>query len=152
MEIGDYTLINPDKLERAINGSIVSGGQVKGGVGPSASSDAILAEYDRLGGAILYKGQYHVKLGGFYDFKNKCAFKKPAPVLDFRFEGEVVEVPVGDPLPLEIRASEQAKARKAEKAAAKRKGKPGRKKKDTKADSDEEGEEDADDEEVGEVA
>lgn len=156
MDVGEYVLQNPDKVDRAINGSVVSGGMMKGGVGQDASEDAIIAEYDRIGGLILYKG-YKVKTGCFYDFKKKMAVKKPEPILEFKVDGETIEVPVGEPLPMEIRAANEAKKRKAEKAAAKaaakaeKAGKKNKKAAKDEDESDDEDEKDTDDEE-GELA
>lgn len=160
MEIGNYTLVNSDKLERAMNGTVGSQGQLKGGVGADADEAEILAEYDRLGGLIKKEGKYVVKTGGFWDFKNNVAFKKPAPVLLFNVNGETVEVDADEPLPLEVRASEQAKTKrqlKAEAAAKKKaeakakKEAAASKKKGKNESDDEDTEEDADDE-VGEAA
>jgi hypothetical protein len=117
MQIGDYTLANKDKVDRAINGTVLDRGQAKGGVGAEADEADVLAEYDRLGGLIL-KGSYKVKTGSFYDFKAKAPIKKPKPVLVFVVNGEIVEVDADEPLPLEVRASEQAKTKKQERAEA----------------------------------
>lgn len=146
MQIGEYTLQNPEKVSRAINGTLGSQGQLKGGVGDS-DPVAIIAEYDRLGGHIT-KGTYKVKPGSFYDFANKKVVAKPQPKLVFRIEGEDVEVDADEPLPLEVRAAVQATEKKAAKVKAKQDAKKGGKK--SKAD-DEATENDADDEE-GELA
>lgn len=154
MQIGQFTLANADKVERAINGTVLDKGSTKGGVGPNASEDEIIAEYDRLGGLILM-GRNKVRMGCFYDFKSKKAFAKPKPYLVFNVNGETVEVDASKPLPIEVQAAEIADARKlekaeaaeakrVEKAAAKKSGKKGSKKEEV-----EEGEED---EEEGELA
>lgn len=118
MRIGKYTLANSDKLERAINGTILDQGRMTGGVGADADESEIIAEYDRLGGLILKDDKYKVKTGSFYDFKTKKAIAKPKPVLLFTVNGEVVEVDADEPLPLEIRASEAAHDKKKAKAKA----------------------------------
>lgn len=166
MKIGDYTLVNKDKLDRAINGTVGSAGALAGGVGVDAEESEILAEYDRLGGLILKDGKYKVKTGSFYDLKNKKAFAKPKPVLLFNVNNEVVEVPADEPLPLEVRASEQAKTKKqqkAEAAAAKKEAaaakkaaalaakKKGKKVEEGEDEADEEAADDGDDED-GELA
>lgn len=149
MNIGKYVLANPEKVDRAINGTVGAGGQPRGGVGPEAKPAAIIAEYDRLGGHIITAdGGYKVKPGSFYDFKNKKAIAKPEPMLTFRIDGEDIEVDEGEPLPMEVRASQAAAKKKAEKAAAKKqekadkaaaaKGKKGKGKKGKKAEADEE--------------
>lgn len=117
MQIGEFTLANSDKAERAINGSVMSEGQMKGGVGVDAEEHEILAEYDRLGGLVLMDGN-KVKTGCFWDFKNKCAVKKPKAILVFRIDGEDVEVDADQPLPLEVRAKKAADAKKKEKKEA----------------------------------
>lgn len=145
MNIGEYTLANNDKVERAINGTVLDRGMAKGGVGVDASDAEILAEYDRLGGLIL-KGTYKVKMGSFYDFKSKKPFANPKPVLVFQVNGETVEVDADEPLPLEVRAAEQANAKRVAKKSAAKKGKG------KKASKPEEEEEESDDDEDGELA
>jgi hypothetical protein len=143
MVIDGYTLVNAEKLDRAINGTVGSRGIAIGGVGPG-DEQAILAEYDRLGGLIL-KGKYKVKTGSFYDLRLKKAIDKPKPVLVFVVNGEFVEVSESEPLPLEVRASEQQKTKKQEKAESKAKkgGKKGGKK-EAPADDEEEDEDEND--------
>lgn len=116
MQVGEFTLQNPEKVERAINGTVGAGGQLKGGVGPE-DPKAVLAEYDRLGGHIT-KGTHKVKPGSFFDFKTQKPIANPKPKLVFRIEGEDVEVDADEPLPLQVRASEAAKTKKQEKAEA----------------------------------
>lgn len=162
MQIGDYTLANADKIDRAVNGTVLDKGLLKGGVGADAEGKLILAEYDRLGGLILFQGKYKVKTGSFWDLKAQKPIAKPKPVLVFNVGGEVVEVPADEPLPLEVRASEQVKEKKAKKvkavadkkAASKGKGK-GKKAAAPVDDEDEEADADdtdGDDEEDGEAA
>ncbi len=66
---GDFVICNPDKLERAINGTPGAGGRASGGVGKDASPEEILAEYDRLGGLIKTIDGEKVSMGSFFDFK-----------------------------------------------------------------------------------
>lgn len=160
MKIGSYKLVNADKVERAIHGTVGSRGETKGGVGEDADASEILAEYDRLGGLIKKDGKYRVKTGSFYDIKGKKPHAKPKPILLFSVDGEIVEVDANKELPLEVKASEMVKERRETKAAAKREAtkdskgkKAAAKKSKAKADKDEEGdedEEDTDDEEVDE--
>ena len=123
-------MVNPEKLDRAINGTVSSKGAMTGGVGENAKPEAILAEYDRLGG-LIKMGKYKVKNGSFYDFKGKAVIAKPKPMLEFNIGGELIEVAADKPLPIEVQANEMAEERKAEKAAAK-KGKKGAAKKTAK--------------------
>ncbi len=70
VSFGDYLLVNHEKLDRVINGAMASQGKLGGGLGKDASAEAIIAEYDRLGGLILTKGGQKVEMGTFYDFVN----------------------------------------------------------------------------------
>lgn len=140
MQIGEFTLANEDKVERAINGTVIDQGAVKGGVGVDAEPEAVIAEYDRLGGLIL-KGKYKVKTGSFYDFKGKKPHAKPEPVLTFQVNDETIEVPADEPLPVEVRAAEIAKTKKQEKAEAKAAAKAAKKGKKANDEADEEDEE-----------
>lgn len=143
-------LMNPEKAERALNGTVGAQGALVGGVGADAEEGAILAEYDRLGGLITLEGN-KVKTGSFYDFAGKKPHKKPQVMLVFQIEGETIEVSPDEPLPLEVRAAKAAKAKKAaakaqkaqeaaDKKAAGKKGKKG-KKANAAADEEDEAEE-----------
>ncbi len=111
-EINGYECVTADKLERAINGSIGDGGKLQGGVGEEASDNEKLAQYDKLGGLIL-KGKYKVKMGSFYDFEKGQPKEHPEVILVLKdLEGNVVEIPEGKPLPLEVQAAESIKEKK----------------------------------------
>lgn len=117
MEILGYTIVNEEKYNRAIHGTMSRGGVLIGGVGEGATDLEKLAEYDKLAGCIR-KGKHKVKLGSFYDFKKRAPRPEPQVVLVFRdLEGNVVEIPEGDAIPVEVRAAEMAQ----EKARAKKK-------------------------------
>lgn len=117
--INGYNLVNASKLDRAINGSSTERGSMKGGVG-TASPEAVLAEYDRLGG-LIKKGKYNIKIGSFYDFKNKKPFAKPEVFLSMRdLNGNVAEVPEGAPIPVEVQAVDIINDAKTAKASAKK--------------------------------
>lgn len=90
-KVGEFYLVNREKLDRAINGTITDGGKLKGGVGPDASDAEVLAEYDKLGG-LIKKAGLKVKLGCFWDSATKKAFKDPEPLFEVSFEGSIVEV------------------------------------------------------------
>jgi 5-deoxy-D-glucuronate isomerase len=151
--VNGYHLVNAEKLDRAINGTVMSLGALKGGAGQDAEPEEVLAEYDRLGGLILKDGKYKVKTGSFYDFKHKEMFEDPEPVLVFTVNGETVEVSADEPLPMEVRAAQQAdekKQAKRKKAAAasdakKEKNAAKKKKKNAKEDTEEEAEDEAED-------
>jgi len=68
MEIGKYTLKYQPKVDRAIQA-----------VG-STDENAILVEYDRLGGLIMLNGE-KVKNGSFWDYKAGKAHVKPQVVV-----------------------------------------------------------------------
>lgn len=127
MEIQGYTLLNKEKVERALNGTPHGDSTRIGGIGNGAyfdttenvwkigsepiSEDAVnalevslLAEYDKLGGAI-YRGSDKVKMGSFFDFKAKKARIKPDVVFEFRINDKVVEVKDGVELPGIVKAA-----------------------------------------------
>ena len=91
MEINGYVLVSEAKLDRALNGTIVDQGRVLGGVGKDATPEAILAEYDKLGGLVLKDG-LKVKLGSFYDFKKKQARKEPEVSFEVSLDGDILDV------------------------------------------------------------
>lgn len=121
-----YVLENGAKMTRAIDGVVDKNGDLKGGVGDSASDEEKLGAYDRLGGLITYKGE-KVKIGSFCDFKaSKKAstpgnyvlvlHEDPKPMLEFKVKGEKVYVPVDKPIPMKVKvekmADEQIKSRR----------------------------------------
>ena len=87
----EYSLVNDEKVERALHGSMNGDKVVTRGVGDDALPEALLAEYDRLGGLIM-KGGLRVKMGSFYDF----AKRQPRPESELSFmadvDGESLEV------------------------------------------------------------
>lgn len=124
MQIKNYTLINLQKLERALNGTPRGDSTTIGGVANGAYfednvwkregielseedvdklENAILAEYDKLGGAIK-KGDDNVNTGSFYDFKARKPLATPRVVFTYRINGKVVNVPEGQPEPGEVKA------------------------------------------------
>jgi len=120
-----YVLVNPEKVRRAAEGSPTSEGTPTGGVGYEDET-ALLAQYDRLGGLVRTSEGRKVKTGSFWDFKANKAIAKPAPVLLIKVGDEEVEVPEGEPLPIEAQAAEilaDSKKGKAPKKTAKVKGK-----------------------------
>src|SRR3990167_4102542 len=76
-EINGFVICNADKLHRVINGTMSDGGSLSGGLGEGAAPEAILAEYDRMGGLIRTAEGAKVVTGSFYDFKAKAARKTP---------------------------------------------------------------------------
>lgn len=109
MEIKGFTIVNEEKFNRVINGSLGPKGQLRGGVGENATDEAKLAEYDRLGG-LIREGKYNIKIGSFYDFAKKCAKATPEIIYLFRdYNDKEIEVPKGDAIPLEVKAAEVRK-------------------------------------------
>lgn len=149
--INGFTLVNEEKLGRAINGSIGKGAVLYGGVGDKAEPEEILAEYDRLGGLIL-QGLRKVKTGSFYDFEKGEARKTPEVLLIMKdLDGNVEEVNADEITPEMLAAEKIAEKKKAkqakhveeedskkEKAATAKKAKAGKGKKAASADEDEE--------------
>jgi hypothetical protein len=125
MKIKEFTLINAEKLGRALNGSQRSDGNFFGGVGNGAYFEdgawkrngaeleekeidalesAILAEYDRLGG-LIKKNEDKVETGSFYNFKARKPHDKPAIIFTYKINGKTVQVPDGKELPGEVKAA-----------------------------------------------
>lgn len=126
MQIGKFTLLNEEKIERALNGAQQSDSTRVGGVGNGAYKDgdvwkregeelgdkevvsleaALLAEYDRLGG-LIKKGTDKVKVGSFYNFKSKKPHEKPVATFVFMINGKEVEVKDGEEVPLKVKAAQ----------------------------------------------
>lgn len=115
VELDGYIIQNKDKYNRAIFGTIGRSGALEGGVGEKADKNAILAEYDKLGGLVLKDGR-KIKTGSFYDFEKKEPRVKPVIVFELKdLEGNVVEIPEGDEIPLEVKAVEIKNKKKQEK-------------------------------------
>ncbi len=111
MQIGKFTLVNDEKVNRAMFGTLAREGKLSGGVGEH-DENAILAEYDRLGGLVQI-GTTKVKIGSFYDFEKRAPRKTPDVVLQFRdIAGNLVELKDGEALPLEVQAAELSKKTK----------------------------------------
>lgn len=124
MLIKTFQLVNEDKVNRALNGTPKGSGEAIGGVGNGAYLDgsvwkrngdelsetevdalenALLAEYDKLGG-LIKRGKDVVKTGSFFDFKAKRPQAKPRIVFVYRINGKYVEVADGVELPGEVKA------------------------------------------------
>lgn len=120
-----YELKNPEKVDRAIYGQAKGDGSKIGGVAGEDGTydeDALLAEYDRIGGPI-FRGTDKVVTGSFYDFQKKAPREKPEVKFVFSVNGKFVEVPDGKELPGEVKAvrilAESAKEASEEKKAKK---------------------------------
>ena len=93
MKINGYELVNEEKVQRVLDA-----------VGEEAPENVVIAEYDKLGGAV-YRGKDKVKTGSFYDFKLRKVRTEPVVVFVYRINGKVVEVEDNVELPGEIRAA-----------------------------------------------
>lgn len=103
-------MVNEEKVNRAIHGMIGREGRLQGGVGENAEPEAVLAEYDRLGG-LIRKGGAKVKTGSFYDFDKRTPRKTPDVKLLFRdLEGNEVELSEDEEVPVEVQAAEKIAA------------------------------------------
>lgn len=106
-----YSIKNLEKWDRALHGN----GREYKGVGDDAKDFVKLAEYDKLGGLIM-KGNEVVKMGSFYNFKEKKPRDKAKVIFIYRDECDVVEVPEGKAVPTVLKAkAEIKKARLAKK-------------------------------------
>ena len=123
--IGNYRLVNRDKVDRVINGVVGKFGQLEGGLGDDAKSKDILAHYDKVGGLIVKKTgskkkdgsekTYKVKIGCFWDIINKKPFEKTKVMLSFRdINGDEVFIPEEKKkeLPFDVQAAEASKEKK----------------------------------------
>ena len=109
MKVGKYTLHNEEKVDRALNGALMSDSTRKGGVADKEGKfvpSALLAEYDKLGGYITNEEGSKVVSGSFYDIKSKKPFEKPEVVLIFKINGKDVKMKEGEKKPQIIQAAE----------------------------------------------
>lgn len=126
MEIQEFTLVNTEKLERALNGTQTGSGTVIGGVGSGAYFDdgwkrngeplsesevatlehALLAEYDKIGGLVM-KGDDKVKTGSFYNFTARKPRATPEVVFTYLVNGQIVDVPAEEETPGIVKAAKK---------------------------------------------
>lgn len=126
MNVRKFTLVNAEKVERALNGAQQADSTRVGGVGGGAYKDgevwkregeelsekevvsleaALIAEYDKLGG-LVKKGADKVKVGSFYNFKSRKPHEKPVATFVFMINGKEVEVKDGEEVPLKVKAAQ----------------------------------------------
>ena len=79
VKLGNFQLVNHEKLDRVVNGFIGPEGKLTGGLGKDATDAEIIVGYDKLGGLILSKDGKKVAPGSFYDFDRGEARKEFAP-------------------------------------------------------------------------
>lgn len=106
-EVLGYTLVNEDKVRRALEGNPGRGGELVGGIikADGTWDDAqLLAMYDKMGGAI-YKGSDKVETGSFYDFRKKAPKEKAEVIFEFRINGQLVRQPADEEVPMVVKAA-----------------------------------------------
>lgn len=113
MKVGEFSLDNQEKVERALHGSLTRNGQLSGGVGDEAKEMELLAEYDKLGGLVTKNG-IKVKSGSFFDFKKKVARKEPEVTFLSEIDGSIVELDEEEAKAVKV-AREKIKGLKAKK-------------------------------------
>lgn len=143
MNVKGYSLVNTEKLDRALNGTPMDDSRTVGGVGGGAyfeegvwkkegselskkETDALefslLAEYDRIGGLIRKNGD-KVQTGSFYNFKARAPHEKPRVVFVYKVNNRFVEVPEGTELPGEVKAAKILESKEEEEAEVEEKPK-----------------------------
>lgn len=116
-----FNLVNREKFDRAVNGSIGKLGELTGGVGEDADDITKLAAYDKLGGLIKKDGRV-VLTGCFCDIKETKKQKKLVVIKDPKvmlvfidLEGNKVELEAGEELSPELQAAELINKKKVKK-------------------------------------
>lgn len=123
MRVGDFELVNDDKLRRVIEGQPNAKGEMSVGLGEAAiedEPDAVIAQYDRLGGLIRGEEGAKVKTGCFWDFKKNAPISKPKVVYEFRVNGQTVELDEDEEPTLEMKAAKKAAGQKGGKKGIKK--------------------------------
>lgn len=122
MVVEGFSLVNDEKVRRVIEGTVTQQGKAMGGLGENADPIEVRAEYDKLGGLILF-GDKKVKTGSFWDFERKAPRKEPDVIFEHRSKsGELFEYKGEANEPLLVKAEKEiAKAPKT--LAGKKKGK-----------------------------
>ncbi len=77
VDVGEYTLLNDEKVGRALDN-----------IGVNGTDEQLIVEYDRLGGAIKFEGR-KLAMGAFYDFEEKKA-REEVNLGEDQFEDEYV--------------------------------------------------------------
>ena len=100
-----FKLAYGPKVHRAIYGDESNPNAVQHGVGLDAAPEALLAEYDRIGGLILLNGK-KVKTGTFWDSRRNKAIEKPNVEIQKRPTAKASIEAAGDADKKDIFASE----------------------------------------------
>lgn len=118
MVVNGFTLVNPDKVNRALDGAMNERGEFVGGVRKEDGTfdkAELLAEYDRIGG-LIKKGEDKVRTGSFFNFAARKPRPEPTVEFEFRVNGEMVIVKATEEKPNVVKAVQQAE-KKAKKEA-----------------------------------
>lgn len=121
--IDGFTLVNADKVNRALDGAMNDKGIFVGGVRKADGTydkAELLAEYDRIAG-LIKKGDDKVRTGSFYDFAARRARLEPKVEFEFRVNGEIVIVPAEKEKPNAVKAVQIAEKVEKEKKVKKAK-------------------------------
>lgn len=104
--VREFELVDPIKVDRVLNGTTNNRGGLTPGIMQNGEfdEDVLLAEYDKIGGLVRLDGN-KVKMGSFYDFRNRKAFEKPEVMLTFKVNGKFVDVPADKELPPIVKAA-----------------------------------------------
>lgn len=116
MIVKGFTLVNEDKITRALDGNQNEHGEFVGGIRKEDGSyvaEELLAEYDKLGG-LIRKGEDKVRMGSFFDFKKKSPRAEAKVEFEFRVNGEVIYVPAEEEKPNKVKAVQIAEKAKKE--------------------------------------
>ena len=107
MKVGKYTLMNMEKVTRALEGSPNDRGELNGGVADGEGNfkpESLLAEYDRIGGLIRVESD-KVVTGSFYDFKGRKPKAEAEVKFIYKVNGKFVEVKEDAEVPGEVKAA-----------------------------------------------
>lgn len=119
---GVFSLMNMDKVGRALDGTPNDKGMPVGGIRKedgSYENSELLAEYDRMGG-LIRKGEDKVKTGSFYDFQNRRPREKAVVEFVYNVNGKFVTVSADKEMPGEVKAVKKVK-KEAKKKVTKKK-------------------------------
>lgn len=117
VKVNSFTLVNPDKVTRALEGAMNERGEFTGGVrrdDGTYDAEELLVEYDKIGG-LIKKGEDKVRTGSFYDVKTRKARVTPKVEFEFRVNGEIVYVPADQEKPNAVKAVQMFEKVKKEK-------------------------------------
>ena len=121
LKVGKESLVlaNMDKVRRIVEGDTDAQGRVVPGLGEGADPMEVAVAYDKIAGLITGKDGAKVKMGCFWNVKEKKAQENPVVIYTFKVDGKSVDIEAEKDLPLEVKAT--VKAKKEEKKDSKKK-------------------------------